>query len=113
MLLVWDARHEHLLPGATRGFYAESVARMSHASGQGVAGLVALQRRPIAVQDAPNDPRVIHGITDPENIYSHVRGEVFGVFGVNYCQPRTFSAAEERLLEALARRAALAIEKCA
>jgi two-component system nitrate/nitrite sensor histidine kinase NarX len=39
-----------------------------------------------------------------------VRDEVFGVVGVNYCHPRRFSEAEERLLEALAARAAIAIE---
>jgi PAS domain S-box-containing protein len=115
-VLVWDARRERLIPGATRGFRDESVARMSHALGEGIAGLVAQTRRPIAVNDARSDPRVVHGITDPEDICSlldvpiQVRGEVFGVFGVNYCHPRSFGGAEERLLEALAERAALAIE---
>jgi PAS domain S-box-containing protein len=115
-VLVWDARHERLIPGATRGFRAESVACMSHALGEGITGLVALTKRPIGVEDARSDPRVIHRITDPEHIRSllhvpiHVSGEVFGVFGVNYCQPRTFNGAEQRLLEALAQRAAVAIE---
>jgi PAS domain S-box-containing protein len=115
-VLVWDARHERLCPGATRGFRDESVARMSHALGEGIAGRVAQSRRPIAVQDTRSDPRVIHAITDVENICSlldvpiRVGGEVFGVFGVNYCRPRSFGEAEERLLEALAERAALAIE---
>jgi signal transduction histidine kinase len=57
----------------------------------------------------------VHSITDPEEICSllhvpiQVDGEIFGVFGVNYCHPRTFSGAEERLLLALAQRAAVAI----
>jgi GAF domain-containing protein len=59
---------------------------------------------------------VAHPITEPEQIRSllHVPiiigGEVFGVFGVNYCQPRRFSGDEQRLLSALAQRAALAID---
>jgi PAS domain S-box-containing protein len=115
-VLVWDARHERLCPGATRGFRDESIARMSHALGEGIAGRVAQSRRPIAVHDTRSDPRVIHEITDAEDICSlldvpiQVRGEVFGVFGVNSCRPRRFGEAEARLLEALAERAALAIE---
>jgi PAS domain S-box-containing protein len=114
-VLVWDARHERLVPGATRGFRLESLARMSHALGQGITGQVALTRQPIAVQDAVSDARVVHDITDPEGIRSllhvpiQVDGEVFGVFGVNYCQEHTFTGAEERLLVALAERAAAAI----
>jgi two-component system nitrate/nitrite sensor histidine kinase NarX len=114
-VLVWDDRHERLIPGATRGFRPESVARMSHALGQGITGLVALTRQPIAVENARSDPRVMRSITDPEDIYSllhvpiQVDGEVFGVFGVNYCHPRTFNGAEERLLLALAERAAVAV----
>jgi PAS domain S-box-containing protein len=115
-VLVWDERHERLVPGATRGFRPDSVARMSHAPGEGITGRVALANRPIAVEDAPRDPRVAHHITDPEGIRSllhvpiDVAGEVFGVFGVNYCVPHVFTADETRMLESLARRAAMAIE---
>ena len=114
-VLVWDSRHERLVPGATRGFRPESVARMSHVLGQGITGLVALTKQPIAVEHVIGDPRVAHEVTDPEGICSllhvpiQVDGEVFGVFGVNYCHDRTFSGAEERLLMALAGRAAVAI----
>jgi PAS domain S-box-containing protein len=114
-VLVWDESHERLIPGATRGFRPESVAGMSHALGEGITGTVALTRQPIAVQDVASDPRVIHEITDPEGICSllhvpiQVDGEVFGVFGVNYCHEHRFTGAEERLLVALAERAAVAI----
>src|SRR4029434_5026970 len=103
-------------PGATRGFRPESLARMAHLPGEGITGRVALANRPIAVEDALTDPRVIHQITDPEGIRSllhvpiEVGGEVFGVFGVNYCVPREFTGDEQRTLESLARRAAIAIE---
>jgi signal transduction histidine kinase len=71
---------------------------------------------PIAVEDAANDPRVAHRITDAEGIRSllhvpiKVNGEVFGVFGVNYLQQRALAGDEERVLLALAHRAAVAIE---
>jgi PAS domain S-box-containing protein len=115
-VLIWDEKRDRLVPGATRGFRPESIARMSHALGEGITGRVAMTNRPIAVQDAISDPRVIHQITDPEEIRSllhvpiEVGGEVFGVFGVNYCEPREFTGDEQRLLESLAGRAALAIE---
>jgi GAF domain-containing protein len=115
-VLVWDERHEHLVPGATRGFRPEVVAQMSHAPGEGITTRVALSGEPIAVEDAANDPRVAHRITDAEGIQSllhvpiKVNGEVFGVFGVNYRQQRSLAGEEERVLLALAHRAAVAIE---
>ncbi|MBV9326388.1 MAG: GAF domain-containing sensor histidine kinase [Chloroflexi bacterium] len=115
-VLVWDEHHERLVPGATRGFRPENVAQMSHAPGEGITGRVAQSGRPISVEDALNDPRVAHHITDPEAIRSllhvpiMVSGEVFGVFGVNYCTPRKLSGEEERVLLGLAHRAAVAIE---
>src|SRR5262249_34653648 len=101
--------------GATRGFLPESVAHMSYALGEGITGLVALTNEPILVEHAATDPRVSQHITDAEGIRSlmhvpiQVDAEVFGVFGVNYCHQRTFTGTEERLLVALAERAAVAI----
>jgi PAS domain S-box-containing protein len=115
VVLVLDADHQRLTPGAARGFLYESVARMSEVVGEGIAGQVALSRQPITVDDAAADTRVDHHITEPEGISSllcvpiQVDGEIFGVFGVNYCQARSFTGAEERLLMALAQRAAVAI----
>jgi GAF domain-containing protein len=114
-VLVWDAKHERLVPGASRGFRPETLARMSHGPGQGITAEVARTGQPIAVEDTRADPRVAHHITDPEQIHSllhvpiTVGGQVFGVFGINYCEPRQFSGDEQRLLVALAQRAALAI----
>jgi GAF domain-containing protein len=115
-VLVWDEHHEQLIPGATRGFRPEVVANMAHKPGEGVTTIVATTGQPVAVEDAMTDPRVAHRITDAEGIRSllhvpiKVNGEVFGVFGVNYRQPRTLAGDEERVLTALAHRAAVAIE---
>jgi GAF domain-containing protein/anti-sigma regulatory factor (Ser/Thr protein kinase) len=115
-VLVWDEHHEMLVPGATRGFQPEVVAKMAHRPGEGVTTIVAMTGQPVAVEDARTDSRVAHRITDVEGIHSllhvpiKVNGEVFGVFGVNYRQPRRFAGEEERVLLALAHRAAVAIE---
>ena len=84
--------------------------------GQGIASEVARTGKAVAVSDTWADPRVARRITDPEGIRSMlqvpitVEDQVFGVFGVNYLEPRRFTGQEERLLSALAQRAALAIE---
>ena len=115
-VLVWDEAHEHLVAGAAIGFQPESVARMIHAPGEGITGLVALTGEPMAVADTTTDPRVAHQITDNEGITALIHvplivgGAVFGVFGVNYCRPHPVGAEEQRLLLSLAQRAAVAIE---
>ena len=115
-VLIWDDQHERLVPGATRGFRPVSASEMSREPGEAITAQVALSGQPIAIEDAMNDPRVGHRITDPEGIRSllhvpiKVNGEVFGVFGVNYTEPRVLAGDEERVLLALAHRAAVAIE---
>ena len=118
-LLVWDASHERLVVGASRGFSPASLAQMPQqpgTPGQGIASEVARTGKAVAVGDTWADPRVARRITDPEGIRSMlqvpitVEDQVFGVFGVNYLEPRRFTGQEERLLSALAQRAALAIE---
>src|SRR4051794_616316 len=113
-VLVWDDAREHLIVGAAIGFRPETVARMVHAPGEGITGLVAVTGQPLAVADAATDPRVAHRITDGEGISSLIHvplvvgGAVFGVFGVNYCRPHPVGAEEQRVLFALAQRASLA-----
>ncbi len=115
-VMVWDEQRERLVVGAARGFHPETVSQMVHVRGEGVTTIVATTGQPIKVEDAPSDPRVAHRITGPEAIQSlmhvpiKIGGEVFGVYGVNYCRRHVFTADEERLLTALAQRAAVAIQ---
>jgi two-component system nitrate/nitrite sensor histidine kinase NarX len=68
------------------------------------------------VEDTRKDPGVATRITESEGIRSFVHvpirieDQLFGVFNLDYLQPRTFRADELRLFEALAQRAALAIQ---
>jgi GAF domain-containing protein len=77
---------------------------------------VAETGAPVSVDDVRQDARVARHLSDPEGIRSFLQvpitvgGEVFGVFGVNFCQLHTFSREEQRVLVALAQRAALAIQ---
>jgi PAS domain S-box-containing protein len=115
-VLVWDSRHERLIPGATRGFSEQSVARLSRGLGQAIAELLLRTNGPIVLEDARTDQRIPQRTFRREQICAllhvpiQVHGEVFGAVGVNYSQPRRFSESDERLLEALAARASVAIE---
>jgi PAS domain S-box-containing protein len=118
-VLIWDAAHEHLVIGAARGYAPETLARLVFNPGEGIAGRVAVSGQPMMVDDSHTDPRTaprINAITAPEEIRSYVcvpivvKGEVFAVFSVNYYQPQQFSDDDLRPLEALAQRAAVAIQ---
>jgi len=118
-VLVWDARHEHLVVGAYRGYMPETVAQLAFRPGEGIAGRVAATGETLMVEDAVSDPRTaprINAITAGEGVRSYicvpiiVGGAVFGVFSVVYNEPRTFSDDDKRPLEALAQRAAVAVQ---
>jgi signal transduction histidine kinase len=114
-VMVWDEGHQRLEARAGHGFSPETLARMVHGPGEGVTWRVAETGVPIAVDDVRSDPRVARHLSDPEGIRSFLQvpitvgGEVFGVFGVNHCRLHHFTADEQRVLLALAQRAALAI----
>jgi signal transduction histidine kinase len=114
-LMVWDPELQRLVGRATSGFRPDTVERMTYAPGEGIAGIVFERGAPVAVEDTLGDPRVKHEVGDPEGIRSvvslpiYVGGEVFGVFGVNYCAPRTFSEADIQVFQSLAQRAEMAI----
>ncbi len=115
-LLGWDETHAHLIPKATRGFHKDTLAMMSFTPNSGLVGHAATYAEPVVVKDTTTDKRVDWHITYPEHIRSFVHipitidGQVYGVFNVNYIEPRAFNEDELRLILALAQRAALAIE---
>jgi signal transduction histidine kinase len=115
-VMVWNPSQERLIVRAARGFSAISLARMSFRPGEGVAGRVFLRGETMTVEDLRQDPSIAHAIAADEGIRSLlsvpilIDGQVYGVFGMNYCQPRTFSPDDIRLFTALAQRAGQAIQ---
>jgi ligand-binding sensor domain-containing protein/signal transduction histidine kinase len=115
-LLLWDEYGENLAVSAARGFQQQTLAQMTFAPGEGTVGIVATTGESVIVEDTKDDTRVLKRFIDPEGIRSlmhvpiKIEGQIFGVFNVNYVQPRAFGVDEQRLFEALAQRAALAIE---
>jgi K+-sensing histidine kinase KdpD len=118
MVLLWDSKRQQLVVGAARGIRAESLPLMVFAPGEGISGRAAQGGDPIAVYDMFSDPRVPahkRAIVRDEMIRSlasvpiKLSGEVVGVFNVIFTVPRMLDADDQRLLQALAQRAALAI----
>ncbi len=115
-LLVWDARRERLEIRAFRGFQPETIEQIFLTPGENLLGQAGLKGELVVIENADNDGRVAKHLVESEGIHSlvlvpiEIDGELFGIFNLNYGQPRAFSDEERRLLVALARRAALAIE---
>jgi two-component system nitrate/nitrite sensor histidine kinase NarX len=118
-VLVWDAAHARLVMRAAHGYRADTVARISFAPDEGITGVVLRTRRTVLSEDLHADPRAsvrINALTDAEGIRSLicvpivVAGEVYGLFNASYRAPRAFRSDDSRPFEALAQRAALAIE---
>jgi signal transduction histidine kinase/ligand-binding sensor domain-containing protein len=115
-LLIWDAAREELVVRVARGFQPETLSTMTFARGEGAIGQVIVTGQPLMVEDTHADERVARHVTEPEGIRSlmhvplEIGGRMFGVFNVDYVQPRVFGEDEVRLFTSLAQRAALAIE---
>lgn len=85
--------------------------------GEGIAGLAALERRPIIVYDVKKDPRYVNkDIAEKEGLASLVslplivRGKVIGVLNLYTSEPRDFTEDEIQLLTTIANQAAIVIE---
>jgi PAS domain S-box-containing protein len=118
-VMVWDADGDRLVTRASIGFTEEQRQRLTLARGEGVSGLAAESGEPVVVVDLPHDARIPpHLVSLRESLGTRsliavpitLRGEVFGVFNLNWRQQRTFQEADLRLLTALGQRAALAVE---
>ncbi len=115
-IMVWDEEEGALKVRAARGFSQETMARMTFHPGEGAVSRVISERQPVLVEDTHADDRVARYVTDPEGIraFIHIPIEIgdhfFGVFNLNYLEPRQFPEDEVRLFTSLAQRAALAIE---
>ncbi|MCX7667459.1 MAG: GAF domain-containing protein, partial [Atribacterota bacterium] len=85
--------------------------------GEGIAGIVAQEKRVIVVRDVRQDSRYVNkDIAEKEGLCSLVslpllvRGRVIGVLNLYTSEPRDFSESEIHLLTAIASQAAVVIE---
>jgi GAF domain-containing protein len=86
-------------------------------AGEGIAGQVALEKRPIQVLDVRQDPRYVNkdiavkeGLASLLSVPVVARGTFIGILGCYTTEPHEFSQDEINVLTAVANQAAIAIE---
>lgn len=115
-ILEWDDHEQVLRLRAARGFHQDTLDQMIFGPGEGAIGQVAVDRETRIAEDTRALEQVDLSITEAEGIraFMHIPvdigGTFFGVFNVDFLEPRTFRREEVRAFTALAKRAALAIE---
>lgn len=104
-----DPDVEHLTLCATRGLAADSVGRVRLAFGEGLVGLAARERRPVAIEHAQQDPRFRFFPGTGEERYESlmaapllVRGVPIGVLVVQTERARHFDPQDVELLQTCA-----------
>lgn len=116
-LMLLDEDKRELIVRATQSISEEYNRKPNLKLGEGIAGRVAQENRPISVLDVKKDPRYISvKIAKKEKLCSllsvplSVRGKVIGVINCYTSSPHRFTKSEMDVLTAVANQAAIAIE---
>ena len=116
-LMLLDPEKKELVIKATQSISEEYNKKPNIKLGEGIAGKVAQDKKPICVLDVRKDERYINrDIAEQEGLYSlasvplAVKGRVIGVFNCYTSRKHKFSKPELDVLTVLANQAAVAIE---
>jgi two-component system, response regulator PdtaR len=116
-LMILDQEKKELVIRATQSISDAYNKKANLKLGQGIAGLVASENKPIIVPDLQKDDRYLNqGIARTEGLVSlasvplAVRGRVIGVLNCYTSRKHEFTKTELNILTALANQAAFAIE---
>jgi signal transduction histidine kinase len=115
-ILLLDEEHDELVPRAVVGLDQEVEPGVRVPVGRGFAGRIAAERRPIVLPDVDHAD-VLNPVLQEKGVKSLVgvplvaHDRVVGVLHVGTLAPRTFTDGDIELLQLVAERAALAIEK--
>ena len=115
LMLLNDRNHLYIL--TARGLDPKFIREYNVKMGEGIAGIVALNRQPVLVEDIENDPRFPAGKRDHYKTKSFVscpimnQKKILGVLNINDKRDGTpFTADEFDLLKSIANYAAIALE---
>jgi two-component system, NtrC family, sensor kinase len=115
-IALFNSERTHIVQAAAYGFQSEEWRTLSVPVGEGIIGRVAADGTPIRVADVRTDPRSAQREVDEhEGIRSFlcvplkVVGVVIGVVSAFSTRPRSFTAHHQRVLEAFAEQAGIAI----
>jgi GAF domain-containing protein len=116
---IWDPAHRYLVAAASFGYSPETLA-LPLIPGEDQLIDESLGVNVMSIADARTDPRFksarLREIVQRENVRAAiaapitVAGQAFGLFGIAFCVPRLPTHDEERLVQALAHRAGLAMQ---
>jgi len=116
-LMLLDEKKKELIVQATQSVSEEYNKKPNLKLGEGIAGRVAKENRPISVLDVRKDPHYVSGdIARKEKLCSllsvplSVRGKVIGVINCYTSLPHQFTKSEIDVLTTVANQAAIAIE---
>jgi signal transduction histidine kinase len=115
-ILLLDERRENLIPRAAVGLEEEIERGLRIPIGRGFAGRIAAEGQPIVLEDV-NHADIYNPLLREKGIKSllgaplFARGDPIGVVHVGTLQPRTFTPEDVRLLQLVAERAGLAIQR--
>jgi GAF domain-containing protein len=116
-LMLLDHPKDELVVRATQSISPLYNKKPNVKVGQGIAGLVVKEKKPIISDDVKRDPRYLNrDIALKENLCSllsvplMVKGNVIGVFNLYTAKPHKFREEEVRVLTSVANQAAIAIE---
>ncbi len=116
-LMVLDPEKKELVIRATQSVSEEYNKKLNIKVGEGIAGIVAQENKPIMVPDISQEPRYLNqniarkeGLVSLASVPLSLKGRVIGVLNCYTSQKHEFSKTEQSILSALANQAALAIE---
>jgi signal transduction histidine kinase len=115
-ILLLDEQTDELVARAAKGIEEEVERGVRIPVGEGFAGQVAASREPVAIAGVDHS-NVLNPILSQKGIKSLLgaplisRGRVLGVLHVGTLQPRTFTDDDVELLEIVAERVAIALER--
>ena len=116
-IMLLDSKTNELTIKATQSMSKEYINKNPLKLGDGIAGKVALENKPMAVYDILGDDNYkSKDIARKENLHSmlciplHVKGNVIGVLNLYTTQPHHFSDYEINILTTVADAAAIVIE---
>lgn len=114
--LLLDESGEELVARAAKGIEGQVERGVRIPLGRGFAGKIAAERRPVVLDDVAQAD-VVNPILREKGIRSMAgvplvtQGKVLGVVHVGTLEPRLFTADDVELLEVVAQRAAIAIDR--
>ena len=116
-LMLLDPEKQELTIKATQSISKEYINKNPLKNGEGIAGKVVIENKPIAVENILDDEHykykniaIKEGLTSMLSVPLHVKKKVIGVLNIYTSNPHKFSEYEINFLTTIADQAAIVIE---